>query len=160
MIDKNGKIAGKLNVIDLIILVVIIAAAIFVGRRLISGDPFGVVSRQPVYMEFTTNEVKNYVAERLETGTRVYDETENNELGKVTDIKIGEAYYYEHTDGGKTVVVYPDDSVSVKLTSLAEGVLDGNGIVIGGTRYAIGHTFVIYAGDCKLYVRISGIDAA
>ena len=93
-------------------------------------------------------------------GARVFDDTENNVLGYVTDLQTGQGYHYDVDKQGKTVALFPEDSSSVVVTSLATGTLDANGLLIGGTRYAIGHTFVVYVGDCKMYLRISGLEPA
>ena len=160
MIDKNGKIGGKVSIIDLIILVILLAALAFVGYRFLTKDRSGVINTQQVYVSFTGTEVPNYVAENLKTGARVLDDTEHNYLGYVTDIQTGQGYHYDVDKNGETVALFPEDSASVVVTSLAEGTMDGNGVLIGGTRYAIGHTFVVYVGDCKMYLRISGLEAA
>jgi len=160
MIDKNGKIGGKVSIIDLLILVIILAAIAFVGYRFLTKDRSGVVSTQSVYMSMTGAEVSNYVVDDLEIGARVFDDTENNVLGYVTDIETGKGYHYGVGNNGETVALFPDDSSSVTVTCKAEGTLDPNGLLIGGTRYAIGHTFVVYVGDCKLYLRISALEPA
>jgi hypothetical protein len=98
--------------------------------------------------------------DNLEIGARVFDDTENNVLGYVTDVQTGKGYHYDVDKSGQTVALFPDDSSSVTVTARAHGTLDPNGLLIGGTRYAIGHTFVVYIGDCKLYLRISGLEPA
>ena len=160
MIDKTGKIGGKVSIIDLLILIILLAALAFVGYRFLTKDRSGVVNTQPYTMSMTGAEVSNYVVENLELGTRVFDDTENNVLGYVTDIQTGQGYHYGIADDGQTVAMFPDDSSSVVVTCRGEGTMDGNGVLIGGTRYAVGHTFVVYVGDCKLYLRISALEPA
>ena len=160
MIDKNGKIGGKVSIIDLLIVLVLLAALAFVGYRFLTKDRSGVVNTQQVYVSFTGAEVPNYVVENIEIGARVFDDTENNVLGYVTDVQTGQGYHYDVDKEGKTVALFPEDTSSVIITSLATGTLDPNGLLIGGTRYAIGHTFVVYVGDCKMYLRISGLEPA
>jgi len=160
MIDKNGKIGGKVSIIDLLIVLVLLAALAFVGYRFLTKDRSGVVNIQEVYVSFTGSEVPNYVVENIDIGARVFDDTENNVLGYVTDVQTGQGYHYDVDKEGKTVALFPEDTSSVVVTSLATGTLDPNGLLIGGTRYAIGHTFVVYVGDCKMYLRISGLEPA
>ena len=160
MIDKNGKIGGKVSIIDLLIVVILLAALAFVGYRFLTKDRSGVVNTQKYYLSMTGSEVSNYVVDNVEMGARVLDDTENNVLGYVTNIERGVGYHYGINDDGETVPMFPDDSSSVVVTCLGEGTLDPNGLLIGGTRYAIGHTFVVYVGDCKLYLRISALEPA
>lgn len=160
MIDKNGRIGGKVNVIDLIILIVIAAVIAFVGYRFIGKDRSGLIKSDPVRMEFVATTVPNYAAERIREGAQVYDVQENTYLGTITDIEFGKAYEFVPNEEGKTVMLEPTDSVSATITTLVNGSLDGNGVVIDGTRYAAGHSMVLYAGDAKVWVRVSGTDPA
>lgn len=160
MIDKNGKIGGKINLIDLLIIIVLVAVVVFVSYRFLIQDDAGIVNPETVTLQFTSAETKNFVTDRLETGVNVLDLEENNSMGTVTNIEIGEAYAYVVTDDGETVQRNAPDCSSVIITTKTNGTLDGNGVVIGGARYAVGHSMVIYVGDCKLYVQISAVDAA
>ena len=160
MIDKNGKIGGKINLIDLLIIIVLVAVVGFIGYRFLIKDDAGIVNTETVTLQFTCAETKNFVADRLETGVNVLDTEENNSMGTVTDIEIGEAYEYVVTEGGETVQKNAEDCSSVVVTTETSGTLDGNGVLIGGARYAVGHSMVIYVGDCKLYVQISAVDVA
>ena len=159
MIDKNGKIGGKVNIIDILILIIVIGVVAFVAVRFLVKDETGVIVNEPVSIEFTSNEVKDYVLDDLELGARVFDYNENTVMGYVTNFELGEAYYYEVNSRGDTVPAHPDDSHSLVLTCEGSGNLDGNGVVIDGIRYASGHTMVIYAGNAKIYVRISDVHA-
>lgn len=160
MIDKNGKIGGKVNLIDLLIVLVILAVAAFLGYRFILKDDTGIMNNEPVIIEFTSDEVNDYTIERLAAGAPVLDHDENNYLGTVVGFELGEAASYEVNEYGETVRLSLPDCNSVVLTFEGTGRLDGNGVVIGGARYGIGHSMVLFAGDCKLFGKISGIDPA
>ena len=160
MIDKNGKLFGKVNLIDLLIVIVLVAVVGFLGYRFLVKDDSGVVNTQTVYLSFTDMEVPNYVTEKLEIGANILDSEENNSMGTMTDFTLGEASSYDVDEVGDTVALHRPDCASVTLTSEVQATADGNGVIIDGTRYAIGHTMVIYVGDCKLYAKISDIQAA
>ena len=160
MIDKNGKLFGKVNLIDLLIVIVLVAVVGFLGYRFLVMDDSGVVNTQTVYLSFTDMEVPNYVTEKLEIGANILDSEENNSMGTMTDFTLGEASSYDVDEVGDTVALHRPDCASVTLTSEVQATADGNGVIINGTRYAIGHTMVIYVGDCKLYAKISDIQAA
>ena len=159
MNETNGKIKGKFNIIDLIIVILLLAAVAFLGYRFLTRGNAD-ADTQKVYLTMTGAEVSKYVVDNLEIGAPVLDDAEHKSLGYVTDISTDRGYHYDVDKSGQTVAIFPDDSVSVVVTCLAEGTLDGNGLVIGRTRYAIGHTFVVYVGNCKMYLRISGLWAA
>lgn len=158
MIDENGKIGGKINLIDFLILVVILAVAAFVAYRILDTDKDDTGSS--VIIEFTCAEVNDYTVERLETGAPVLDGNANRDLGTAVDFTIDDASTYSATDSGKPVVVDIPDSKSVVVTIESAGELDDNGLLINGTRYGIGYTTVIYVGRCKLWGAVSSIDPA
>ena len=156
MIDKNGRIGGKVNVIDLFIVLVLIAGiCMAVVRR--SHRENVTVTHETVYITFNSTEIRNFVADKLVTGGIAYDASENNYLGVITDVEFGEPYEYVSDDKKDTVAIRRPDSVSTTFTTKTEGDMDGNGVVINGTRYAVGHTMVLYAGEAKVYVKICDI---
>lgn len=158
MIDENGKIGGKINLIDFLILVVILAVAAFVAYRFLGTDKDDAGSS--VIIEFTCAEVNDYTVERLETGAPVLDGNANRDLGTAVDFTIDDASTYSATDSGKPVVVDIPDSKSVVVTIESAGELDDNGLLINGTRYGIGYTTVIYVGRCKLWGAVSSMSPA
>lgn len=160
MIDKNGKIGGKVNLIDLIIVVVILAAVVFVVYRFFVKDDTGIIKNEPVIIEYTCDETNDYTAERLELGATVLDGNTDNVLGTVIDIKIGEPVSYTVTDSGDTVGMIKPGYNSVVITIEGAGILEENGLMIDRFRYGIGHTTVVFVGECKLWGKISGIDPA
>ena len=156
MIDKNGRIGGKVNVIDLFIVLVLIAGiCMAVVRR--SHRENVTVTHETVYITFNSTEIRTFVADKLVTGGIAYDASENNYLGVITEVEFGEPYEYVSDDKKDTVAIRRPDSVSTTFTTKTEGDMDGNGVVINGTRYAVGHTMVLYAGEAKVYVKICDI---
>ena len=156
MIDKNGRIGGKVNIIDLFIVLVLLAGVGLTAYRYTHRETVA-VTHETVYMTFTSSEIRDFVADKLVVGGMAYDASENNYLGVITDVEFGEAYEYVTNDEKDTITLRPDDSVSTTFTTRTEGDMDGNGVLINGTRYAVGHTMVLYAGEAKVYVKISDI---
>ena len=100
---KNGKLFGKINVIDflaiLAVVVVIAAAAVFVLRPKDGGDT--------LIIKFRIEEVDGFVAKKVLIGDEMYDDTNLQDIGVVTDVEISDSISYGQVN----------DSV-YKLTSL------------------------------------------
>ena len=81
---KNGKLFGKINIIDflavLAVVVVIAAAAVFVLRPKDGGDT--------LVMKFRIEEVDGFVAEKVHVGDELYDDTNLQDIGVVTDVEL------------------------------------------------------------------------
>ena len=160
MIDKGGNIRGKVNIVDIIILIVFLAIVAFLGYRFLFRDDTDAGNTKPVIIEFTSSEVNDYTARQLETGVPVLDGNANKALGTAVDFTVDDATTTFVTDSGKVVLATIPETKSVVITIEGAGELDGNGLLIDGTRYGIGHSTVVFVGKCRLSGKISGIDPA
>ena len=139
MIDEKGRLFGKINIIDLLVILVIAAALCFAVFRYVLPD---------------RNSGK---AVQIEKGARVWDQGYDVVLGTVKSFEITPLMETVTDASGKTHLVENDWLVSVTLVLDAEGVPDEFGIRIGGSLYASGHTMTVFAGDAKLYLKVQEI---
>ena len=160
MIDKDGNIKGKVNIVDIFIVIILLAIAAFVGYRFLSPEDTDADNTEPVIIQFTSSEVNDYTVEQLETGVPVLDGNANKALGTAVDFTVGDATATYVTDSGKVVLTEIPETKSVVITIEGAGEMDGNGLLIDGTRYGIGHSTVVFVGKCRLSGKISGIDPA
>lgn len=158
MIDKNGKLFGKINLIDFIIILVVIALVAFVALKVVDKGNEGANLSQ-VRISFFGDETPDYVAKVLENGTSVLDSTENVTLGTVESFEVGAPMGYDTNANGEVQQVVRQGYNSISLSVIGTGELTEHGVTINGVLYGVGHTLVIYAGKAKLYMKISGIEA-
>ncbi|MEG1632793.1 MAG: DUF4330 domain-containing protein [Oscillospiraceae bacterium] len=159
MIDEKGRLFGKVNIVDLIIIIIILAAAVFLGTKLIGPDSTA-TNTEKVLVSFYYEECPSYVADNLKAGDAIWDSGENVNLGTVKDWTTTDSVTYLLDDNGNTVQTSKDGYCALTLRGEAEGVIGAHGVTVGGTLYGIGHTLTIYAGDCKLYLKVSAIEPA
>lgn len=65
MIDEKGKIFGKINVIDLLVVLLVIAIAVLLGLKFVSNTGEGIVQGTPVIYTVKVNGVKPEVYESI-----------------------------------------------------------------------------------------------
>ena len=65
MIDEKGRLFGKVNIVDLLIVIIILAAAAFLGYKLL-GPQSTAANTQKVLVTLYCEETPNYVADQLE----------------------------------------------------------------------------------------------
>ena len=160
MIDKNGRLFGKINIIDLIIIIVLILIVCFIGYRFL-GIGNNQDSAQTVYISFYDCESADFVVNGLEEGSAVYNGTDDAGIGTLKSFEIGDARSYElDPNTGEIIRAPKEDYSSVIITVEAQGVIGNNGVTINGVLYGIGHSAVVYAGDCKFYPQVYSIEAA
>ena len=159
MIDKNGKLFGKINIIDLIVILLVVAMVAFFGISKISKKDTGEVTEESkITMEFATDEVYDYVVEHVKEGDALYDADFNKKIGTVKSFEAGPSRAYTTTSDGKLVMNEKEGFSSLTIVCDVEGgVLEDNGVDVDGTKYGVGHTLTIRAGLAKIYLKVSDI---
>ncbi len=161
LLDEKGRIFGKINIIDLFVIVAIVAAVAFVGLRFVNPKVSTVANSDDLVLTFFTEQIPNYVAENIEIGGFVEDEAKGANLGTITNIEVGEGYVFTPDDKGNQVKAYVEGFSSIKITTSAKGqVIENGGFKISGNTYVIGHGFTIRAGKGKIYTRLAGFEIA
>ena len=158
IIDEKGKLFGKINIIDLIIAVVIIAAIGIVGYKFVIAPKAQQGGQSVAEIKFYTEEVSDFVAEKIDIGDKLMDEGKNVSLGVVTNIELGPAVSYGTDTEGKWVTSSREGYQSMILTGEVEATKFDHGMIVDASKYYVGHTFVLLAGEAKLYLRVYDIN--
>lgn len=152
----------KLNIIDIIIIIVIAAAVIFLGSKVlgkafVSGQDYTVRPTHTYHITLYTDRVANYVLDSTEVGDKAYDYTDETELGKVVSVERGDCIEYE-IENGEYVTMVCENYSSAYITLEVKGQESDHGVEINDTIYAAGHTFVLYAGQGKYYLPVYSVE--
>ena len=150
---KNGKLFGKINVIDFLVIIVIVlaiaAALVFFLMPRNQGDT--------LIMKYRIEEVDTFVASKVHIDDALYDDTFSIDLGYVTDVEIDDSISYTSSDDGIYKMGTKEGYYSMIITGEVQGKKTSLGAEIGGKKYGVGHSFVLRAGDAKLYLRVYDI---
>lgn len=159
MIDNNGKIFGKVNLIDLIIILILVALVVLaVFKFAVPSEDDNMASQ--VKITLFCEETPSYVINYIKEGAPVLDTKEDITIGTVKNFEAGEPIGFETDKDGLMYEVTRANYNSVTIEVAANGDIGENGVTVDGVLYAVGHTMTIYAGQAKLYLRVSGIEAA
>jgi len=165
IIDKQGKLFGKINIIDFLIVVILIGAIALIGVKTFmpsvgeNGELIGKNSEKvTATVEFFAEEISEFVLDdTIKIGDTVIEVGTENEIGKVTDVEYSDSVSLGTNADGEWVQSSKPGFKSVRIT--CEGEVDPyeHGFKLKGAKYYIGHTTTIAAGRAKLYLRISDI---
>ena len=156
IIDRNGRLFGKISVIDLLVVavVIVIAAALnFKSQQAHTGTS---VAEEKISYQILVRGVRTYVADAVREGDLLYeqDRSTGGSLGKITEIQITAPGYRlsEFKDG--TVGNAPvEDGVDMLLT------IEGSGLVSGG-RYLLNRVYDLGINAsrnyCTVYAQFTG----
>lgn len=160
MIDKSGRLFGKLNIIDLIFIVLLLAAAIFAMSRLgiFSPDRASGAVEQKMLLTMYQEEANLFTVSEIKPGDPVSESFQNTNFGKVTDIEIGDPVTWGANQEGKQVETQKSGYASIRLKMEAPGTVSSSGITISGVKYYVGQTLVIRVGKATLYARLESAE--
>lgn len=146
----------KFNVVDVIVILVIIAAVAFVGMMFFGGNLGG--SSQSTYeVTYLCEEVPEFAATIIKEGDKVLDEQKDTDLGVVTAVEISDSRTYAVTDAGEVLCVAKPYYNCVSLTTEVKGQDYDFGMIAGSSKYGVGHSITIRVGSAKIFGRVSGI---
>ena len=160
MMNKNGKIFGKINIIDLIVVLVVVFAVAAAGVFVIRNRRAAKVAQAQnttLIMKFYTEELSDFVADKLQVGSTLFDADKDVNLGKMTDVEIGSSVVYGGINAGSYEVVNKEGYKSAVITGEVVGVKNELGAMVDGVQYGVGHSLVLRAGDAKIYLRVYDI---
>ena len=148
----------KINIIDIIIVVLILCVAVFAVLKFSDGGINDATSLDKVVIRYYLEECPDYVIAATEIGDPVYDGSSEQNMGTVTAIETGDPIGYEVLPDGTSAPIVREGYSSVLITTEAEGTWSDHGVVVGGTIYAPGHSLVIYAGQGKYYLKVHSVE--
>lgn len=146
----------KFNVVDVVVILVILAAVAFVGTMFFGGG-FGGSDASTYEVTYLCEEVPSFAATIIEVGDKVLDEQKDTDLGVVTNVELTESRTYTTTKEGDVRCVPKPYYNCVYLTTEVEGQDYDFGMIAGSSKYGVGHSITIRVGDAKIFGRVSGI---
>lgn len=163
IIDKKGKLFGKINIIDLLLIIVLVAAIGIFGYKYISKDGGNAGGNGSVNgkakVTFYTEEVSDFVVDgTINIGDPVIDVNTSTVMGTIVDVKIEKSHSYAADAEGKYILSEKPEHSAVTVVIESDGAQMVNGIKIGSNKYYIGHSMTITAGRAKMYLRVSDIE--
>lgn len=159
MIDDKGRLFGKISIIDIFIILVIISVVLVAYFKFGNKSYSGVREKeQLVHMKFFTPEVEDFTL-IVEEGDNVVNETNGSNLGKVVEVNIGDSLVISPDSEGKLIPSAKEGYSSMEITSEVMGRITEGSVVVDGNIYSSGSEIVIRAGDAKIFLKISDIEA-
>lgn len=135
VMDKKGKLFGKINIIDMLVLLVImliLAAGLY--KYVLSGNRG--ISSNPDLLQYTVSitDVRNYSADALDVGDKLYDAKTDTYMGKVIAKEVKPYRDYITKTDGNVVLAEKPNRFEVLLTMEVPGVENAYGYLAGGNR--------------------------
>lgn len=144
IMDKKGKLFGKISIIDLIIVVVIIGGILGgLGYKYSKSNTPGVfVKNDDVEITFYVEEAPDFTAKAVKPGAIFKESIQDVVFGQVKSadaIKIDKPVSYAANDKGEIIRSSTKEGyVSLYVTVEGKAIYSDNGITINSVPYYIG----------------------
>ncbi len=150
IIDRNGRLFGKISIIDVLVIAVVIvmaAALYFKGRQTHTGAS---VTERPIVFQIRAQGIDNYVADAILEEDYLYDQgysSGGKPIGRITLVEV------ERTPGtkvadelgdGTAALVEAEDTVDLLIT------VEGSGLV-SGRSYSINRVYDLGINSSRNY---------
>ena len=151
--DKNGKIFGKISIVDLVVLLLVLVVAFGAVYRFAS--PSAAVDATVDVVDFTIriDGVRDFTTVNYHEGLRVYDRQANQFIGHISGIRVEPQYQPIPLLDGSVVRASRPGHVTLYVDVVADGRHAPEAIFIEGT-YEINAGSVIYINT--KYVQVVG----
>ncbi len=162
IVDKKGRIFGKISIIDIIIIILIIAV-VFVGFKVLKSD-VKVVKNNNAQVYYTVEffDVGENFFDEIKEGIPVQNAVKNFPIGQVHSVeKKPFVFLLENYEEGTYEEVEKEGRYSVLLTIKANCSVDEKNIIVGDQIIKVGEQLPVkgkgFAGNtCIVKVELGG----
>ncbi len=151
--DKNGKLFGKLSIIDLGFILIVIAVVIGAYMRFSSGA--GKIVTTPTTFEYVikVSNVRQFTVDALSKKGQITDKKYEKVLGEITDVRIEDAHMESVRADGEVVDTILPERYTCYVTVRSDGKEGENGYFNAqNDEISIGRSMALYTK----YVATSG----
>ncbi len=153
ILDKNGKIGGKISIIDIAVILLVIVVAAGIAVRYGSSVTEAVESDKVFEYVVRVSSVRDYTVNALEKKGKITDKKSEQDLGEITDVRVEDARFQSTTASGDVVETTLPDRYTCYVTIQARGKeSDDSYIMHDTTELSVGRSVDIFSK----YVRTSG----
>lgn len=152
---------AKFNIVDILVILVLIAGAVFLAVRMFGGEEPAIVTDPSVgntyRVTFHAESVRADIAETLVQGSKAENASRNMDLGHLVEFSIDDAIVYTTNSDGELVKTTKEDYVSVTLVCEVTGIDQSTGLQVGQFMLNVGHGMGVRCGFTEIYTTVVDI---
>lgn len=152
------KAKKRINIIDLLVIIVAVAAIAVVGAsKLLGGDSIE-GEKEKVRITFYSEEVADTIAEAIVDKEFVISDSALDVVFGKGRAEIDESVSYIATDKNEYIKTTREGYSAVTIICETECLYTDIGAVFDEFVYGVGHTLTLFAGDSRFTARVKDIE--
>lgn len=146
IIDNKGKLFGKINIVDIaVILIVILAIAVTYFKFNVSEHSDVTEYKGKVTYTIQARNLRNFTVDAVDIGEKLYDNSSEKFAGIIVDKKVTQAYEYLTRADGTIVKAELPERYNLELTVESSGLVkDGMIAIESGKTLHLNQTNAFY----------------
>ena len=142
--DKNGKLFGKINIIDLAVILIVVLAIIGITIRFTSIAAENVNQKANFTYVVEIEDIRYYSVSALDKKGLATDK-QGNVIGEIIDVESEKFYKQLVNENGEPVKVFTPEKYVAKVTLKSEGKDTDSGYFVGeNTELSVGSSITMY----------------
>lgn len=135
IIDQNGRLFGKISVIDLLVIAVVAVLAVALNFKNNQSHTGTSVQEEKITFQILVRGVRSYVADSIAINDSIYDQNYSSggrALGKITDIRVERdpGTVVSAISDGTVVLAEAEGAVDLLLTVEGTGLINGKSVSV------------------------------
>lgn len=155
LLDDHGRLFGRLNVVDLLVVLLVIVLVVFAYLRFASGEETAV--RTTLVVDDVRNPIAEQIAEQLPAEESVRDRS-GTPLGRLIDVEVLPSPVEVPTADGQLVTDESELYSDVWMVVEGTGQQSEHEIRIESVRLRVGHTLVISGPGWEVSAEIRDVE--
>ena len=154
IINKEGKLFGKISVVDILVVVLLVVAAFGVYTKFFKTNERVAVADETIEYQFSIKNVRQGTVDGLSKLGPVYDTTTKEYLGEITAVDAVLAKSERTVGDGSVLNAEIPDRFDVKVTVRVDGSSNDLGyytknnlLLCAGSKFVIGSKYVKTTGE-------------
>ena len=150
----------KFNIVDIIVILVLLAGAVFLGMRMFGGEEPAVANPtvgSSYRITFHAESVRADVAATLVQGSKAENASRNMDLGHLVEFSVDEAIVSTTNSKGELVKTNKEGYISVTLVCEVVGIDQSTGLQVGQFMLNVGHGMGVRCGFTEIYTTVVDI---
>lgn len=159
LIDERGKLFGRINVIDLLLILIVLGALAFVGVKFLGKDNIPIIAadKKTTTVTLFANAVHPFVVDKIKVGDVLRLTSNSAVFGKIVDIRKDKATSVVSTADGKFVNSEIPDKYLLYIDIEGEATSSGGSLSIGGQTLLVGDSLSVKGANYTLKGLISDL---
>lgn len=154
ILDKNGKIGGKVSIIDLAVVLIVLVVIAGIGMRYGSRVTSAVKSDAQFEYEIKVEGIRECSVEAIEKKGAVTDKKSEMNMGEIVDVRVEDATKESVTADGKVTYAKLPDYYTCYITVRGRGKeSEDNYVLADTTELSVGRIVDFYSK----YIKTSGL---